>query len=434
MNNVKKCIVGLGLILIMNMAHVQAVERSSYSLNDLYKLALNHNPDLEHSQLQIQKAHAKLGEAHSSQRPKVTLQSEISQAWMRNNDFSRTANQLQMTYPIYNPSLESNRVISELNLKSQDYRNEALHQAMFKQLGNAYYEYWKAEAQWQFLEKERLFLIETMRQLKQRMKVGYQGLDEVLELKARLANLDSKRIAAQSMMTLQLNQIEQIVGKSLKTSMLVMPERSNQLNTQPLTMVEIASAIRQHPLMQSLDLQKQAQQKTIEKVKHKDGLEVELFGMVTNNDSDGRFFDDMRGTRAGVRLSWPLYLGGATDYRTQQAQVETMQLQSRISSQKLMLQTQIKNALLEVQTLQQRIKAERKNYQAQKAVLNATKQAIYTGKKSVIDLLDVQRKLNRVERDLSLLNTDLEIQNIHLKWALGHLNLSSTELPRYSRD
>ena len=111
-----------------------------------------------------------------------------------------------------------------------------------------------------------------------------------------------------------------------------------------------------------------------------------------------------------------------------------MQLQSRISSQKLMLQTQIKNALLEVQTLQQRIKAERKNYQAQKAVLNATKQAIYTGKKSVIDLLDVQRKLNRVERDLSLLNTDLEIQHIHFKWALGHLNLSSTELPRYSRD
>lgn len=424
MFNLIKTSAAVCLLLVANSSlALSTTSGHGYSLEALFKLAVEANPNIEQSFLQTQKAQAKVGESQAQLGPQVKVQSELSYAWMQMDDFGRTANQLQVTYPVFNPSLSDSQEIASLSLESQTQAYEAAQQQIFMQLAQVYFNYWQTHAQKQYLENEQAFLQETIKQLKQRMRVGYKGLEEVLELQARLAQTKSDLVAVKANLGFSLNNLEQLTGKPLAQISLEPLKVTSVTKAQIKAYQSAQYAIASHPSIRALNHKKQAKLKAELKAKNLDGVQVELFGNIAYNDSGNRYYDDMRGTRAGVRLQMPLYLGGATDYRVQQAQSETSIVNAQIREQQLMLEKSFKNALLALQSLQNQVAALKASYKAQKTVLNATKQAIYTGKKSFVDLINVQRELNRIERNLAILNADLGMQKIKIDWSLGQLTL-----------
>jgi outer membrane protein len=413
-----------GLLTLVFFATPLWAQQDVLTLNQLFEQALAQNPAVEERYWQQQTAQSRLEESKASLLPQVRLQSEVSYAWMEMDSFARTANQLQLTYPLYAPALSDTQAQAAADLEAWTFLHEAAQQETLLKVARLYYQYWQTRAEEHYLQKDQDFLRQTLQQLEQRLSVGYQDFEDVAEVKARLDKSQSDLIRIQARLGFSLNALSEQVGASLQGDVLAEPE---VFPSQVLTMPEdLSRAVEGHPLIQALKQQSEALQQEMRRQRDRDGVKVEAFGTLVYNESDNRYYDDMRGTRGGVRVEWPLYLGGATGHRIAQAKGRLESKVAAIRQQRLLLQKTARDAWLGLQSAQRQLAAMQAARQSSQQAFEAAEQAIHTGKRSFIDLIDAQRALNRVERDLALLHTELGMQWVNLNWSLGQLNLKTS--------
>lgn len=421
------------------LAPLAQAEPKPLSLSQLFERALAHNPAVERGFWQQQAAQGKLEESRSAFQPSVRLKSELSYAWMERDQFARTANQLMVTYPLYDAELQSDRKASEYRLASEEAMLEATRQQTLLQVASHYYQYWQSRAESDFLQKERRFLLAMLDQSEQRLRVGYQDLHDVAEIQARLDQNRAALMQAEELSERRLHALNEQLGGERLVSVLAKPPSvekglaSKLLGSaggspaEPAEIREIVwgKVVEDHPLLRAWQRKWQASQQQISLQRNRDGLKIEAFGALAYNESDQHYYDDMRGTRGGVRLEVPLYLGGRTDSRVAQARSRSEQVRARIRQQSLKLQKIAQNAWLGVDSGQNRlaalVEAERSNLRA----VEATEQAIRSGGRDVLDLLNAQRDWYKTQRNLAALKAEIGLQQVAFYWATGQLTADS---------
>lgn len=391
-------------------------------LHHLISMALTQNPSLQAEATKWQAAKSVQKEADSLTKPNVTFQSELSYAWMEKHQFPRTANQLKATYPLYQPDKTDSQAVAKYRQSASELGVEALRQTLIKEVAQTYYEYWAQKAQWTYLEKERTSIQAIEKQVQSRFEVGYQALDDIAEIQAQLAENHAQRLQVEERLAVIQSQLEALVGQSIMPSDWTRPRYvtsgNKQINT---SKPDFAAQISAHPEVAQLLQSAQAEQRQIQLEKHKDGPQIEAFGAYVYNESDGYFYDDMQGVRGGIQLNVPLYLAGRTDARVATVRAKQQQLQAQARQAELSLQAQAESGWLKYQAGMAQLTALETVLKASQQALGATQNALETGQRNVLDLLNAQRRLHRAQRDLPVTQAKIRQAWYQWQWAIGRL-------------
>jgi len=372
-------------------------------LQALFSTALQNNPSLALVRAQERVAYRNQQKMDSLAKPQVDFKSELSYAWMKKNDFARTASQISARYPLYQPDDTNLINIADNQHDAALYQEKAQEQQLLLKIAQQYFNYWALKVEFEFLEKEQNSITEILRQVNQRFQIGYQDLNDITEVQARLDTNRADLFKAQQRMQITQAELEELVGSTVDLSSFQPPK-----NLPPLIALKQSSAIESiwskwvesNPELQAMMLEQSAATEQVEYEKNRDGIQVEAFSALVYNDSDGNFYDDMQGLKAGVQVNIPLYTGGKTDASVAKARAAKTAVGAKIKQKRLALEGQAKRAYIsynaQLTTLTALKAALSSNQQAKKA----TENGLSTGTRNILDLLTAQRNLHRAERDV----------------------------------
>lgn len=421
---------------VLGMSPAQAVERNPLDLSTLFALAVEHNPSLSKAAADQSAALSALHNTKGLQKPEVRFKSEFSYAWMAKAEFPRTANQLVATYPLYQPQLDDLNQKSQFAYQGKRLDHVAETQKVFLNISQLYFMLWQQQENYRFLEKEQRSIESIIKQVKQRFQVGYQDLNDIAEIQSRLDfNRAEMLKAKQDIRQTQANLMAAIGGVRQSE------ERLDALTfplKRPLGVARIEQMVQQakedkndqawsflvesNPKVLALQQQWLASQKQVSYEKNKDTFQLEAFGAYVYNESDNHFYDDMQGARGGIQLNVPLYLGGRTDASVSMQRNQAQKVQAAKRELSLSLQAKAENAWLALQAGTSRLNALKAALNSSKQAVEANEQALKTGRRNILDLLDAQRQLHKIERDIPVLKASIW-QNVYaFYWAIGNLN------------
>lgn len=421
---------------IFGISSVQAAERNPLDLSTLFALAVEHNPSLSRAAADQSAALSALHNTEGLQKPEVRFKSELSYAWMTKAEFPRTANQLVATYPLYQPQLDALNQKSKFAYQGKRLDHVAETQKVFLNISQLYFRLWQQQENYRFLEKEQHSIESIIKQVKQRFQVGYQDLNDIAEIQSRLDfNRAEMLKAKQDIRQTQANLMAILGG---------IRQSEEQLDTlifplkRPLEVAKIEQMVRQakedkndqawsnlvasNPKVLALQQQWLASQKQVAYEKNKDTFQLEAFGAYVYNESDNHFYDDMQGARGGVQLNVPLYLGGRTDAAVAMQRSEAQKVQAAQRELSLGLQAKAENAWLALKAGTNRLNALKAALESSRQAVDANEQALKTGRRNILDLLDAQRQLHKIERDIPVLKASIWQSVYAFYWAIGNLN------------
>lgn len=406
------------LLSSSSMAEPLGTEQSTAYVQDpqlqkLFDLTLSQNPTIQYAVSQQASALSEQKMMLTLQKPEVHYQGSLGYAWTQNSDFARTANKLEATYPLYEPDKQDLYSAASYRHEASKLQVEEIKQALLLKVSKHYFKYWAQQAELTFLQKEFESISDIMGQVNQRFKVGYQDLNDISDIQARLDRNRADRLKAEQRLAITRLNIEQLVGSSIDWERLKWQEGLPPKLNESTEDSNVEEQIRQHPSLKRLEQDQFASDKQVAYAKNRDGVLVKAFGAYINNQSEGNFYDDMQGFRAGLQLNLPLYQSGRTDAAIAKARAETYQVQAQKRQQRLMITTSLKLAYLSVKSGLKQLEALKEAMRSNEQAVKSAEKGLTTGNRNILDLLDAQRNLHRAERDIQI-----EKNNIWQSWYL----------------
>ena len=404
--------------LLSSLSFAEENQTTDLQLQNLFNLALKRSPTIRYVQAQQSAALSEQKYADSQQLLSVHYQGDLGYAAMKNNSFARSANKLEASYPLYQKDREDLYSAATFQLNESKYQVEEAKQELLLQVSKQYFRYWKQLAEQEFLQKEQTSIEEILDQVKQRFQVGYQDLNDISDIQARLDRNRAQLLRADQAIQLTRVNLEATINAKVEWLSLQAPVDLPQMNNEQ-GVGDIEDRVKDHPTLQKLDQAQQASNKRVDYARSKDGLMVKAYGAYIYNESDGNFYDDMQGAKAGLQLKLPLYLGGQTQAAIAKAQANTYQVQAQKRMKQLMLTATMKTALINYQSGLEQLEVLKEVVFSNEQAVKAAEQGMTTGNRTALDLLDTQRDLHRAKRDIKVLRNTLW-QNWYLyQWSQG---------------
>lgn len=371
------------------------------SMLKLFALTQQHSPMLHAAQSQQVMAQYHQSAIASMLKPELSLNSEAGYAWVKQNEFSRFSNQLQASYPLYQPSLDARLDQARFETQQANYAQAALKQEIQLKVAQAALNYWSNQAELTYLEKEKEFLTKIYQQAKQRFQVGYQDLNSLSEMETRIEQNMASALKFHSKLEANRANMHALVGAVIPWQSLTAPDGV------PILRRDSSVGLSTHPAMMKYQQAQQAAEANVDYQRYKDGVSLKAFGAMVNNNSDGNYYDDMEGMRAGIKLSIPIYTGGSTDASVQKAKAMQQGIGAQQAQQMLLLETARVSA-------EKGYELESKRLDKLNAILKSRKQAsksiengLQTGVRDMTSLLDAVTKEYQTEKEINLSRYEL---------------------------
>lgn len=423
----------IGCLFAQTAWAVPSVPESVFSQNPqlqaLFSKALQNNPSIALASAQERTAYRNQQKMDSLAKPKVNFQSELSYSWTKKNDFARTANQINASYPLYKPDDTNLINIAGNQHDASIYQEKAQEQRLFMKIAQRYFNYWAQKVEFEFLEKEQNSITEILRQVNQRFQVGYQDLNDITEVQARLDSNHADLLKAQQIMQLTQIELEELVGSTVNLTSFQPPKE-----LPPIIVLEQASStervwskwVETHPELKAMLQEKSAATEQMEYERNRDSIQVEAFSALVYNDSDGNFYDDMQGLKGGVQVNFPIYTGGKTDASIAKAKASIGTVKAKIKQKRFALEGQAKRAYISYKAQLATLKALKAALVSNQQAKEATENGLSTGTRNILDLLSAQRNLHRAERDIPKTISQIWVNWYEYYWTAGLLTNAGT--------
>ncbi len=392
------------------------------SLQRLFVLGLENSPAIQYALAQKNAALNNQKVMDSFLKPDVRFQSELSYAWMEKQSYARTASQLQASYPLYQPDREDRSSIASYQSLERKLQLEEVKQDLWLKISTLYFNYWTQKAEQLFLQKDFESISEIMEQVQQRFTIGYQDLNDISDIQARLDRNRADLIRIEQELRITEIDLEAILGLSIDLSKFSPPLLLSKTTNLVLKDRDLLKLVGQHPALLRYEQAILASRKQMEYERNKDGVVVQAFAAVVNNQSDGYFYDDAQAAKIGLKLNVPLYLGGKIEAAVSKARSESNQVMALKRQKELLLMASLQNAIESSQHNQKRLTALKDVLESNKQALVAAENGLSTGNRNILDLLDAQRNLLRAERDIAIVVNRLWMNWYLYQWSTGEIS------------
>jgi outer membrane protein len=406
------------------------------SLMDVYRQALDNDPELAIQSLNQQVASVQVQSGFSRLLPSVNASAGYDISNTTGNgpapDFDngqRVSASITASQNIFALAAVDAYEALKLNASRVEIETESARQALIVRVAEAYISVLRAKeardsAQTQLLAVERQF-----EQTEQRYEVGLVTVTDVLDAQATLDQSRVALISAGSEYAISLQNLSVLTGEVPESVMSIgsrlpipMPVENGQDRW-------ITYALQNHPDIRAAEKGLESGERELQARRNNRLPVLSANASVRYGHSLGTEvdFEDRLGSSIGLSLSVPLYTGGATS-----AEIVSRGLQNNISEQRLEqlkrgISIEVGNYYRQMRTAAQNIDAQAKVVESRESALQATEVGYEVGTRNIVEVLDAQQAVFSARQNYANARYDYVISGLKLKQAAGQLAESDLE-------
>lgn len=409
-----------------------ATSASGENLLDVYRTALESDPQLAAAAAARQAVEEARPQARANLRPNVNAAANLSytssdvhksaSAFGGDRDYDSKGYDLSVTQAVYHRDYLVQLRQADAQIAQAEAEYLSAHQALATRVATAYFNVLAAEDSLAFAQAEERAIAQQLRQTKQRFEVGLSAITDVQEAQAAYDASVAQSIAARSNVDVTREALRAIADRAYEqlapvadTMPLVSPEPAN-IDTW------VAKALEQNLDLAALDAAAQVASQRVELARAAKYPDLDLVARHQYSDSVeatlGARRDD---TTLSLQLSMPLWTGGRIEASVREASSRYTQAQQLLEQQRRTTIRSARDAFLRVTTGISQVAAQKQAVSSAKTALEATQAGFEVGTRTIVDVLAAQRDVFRAERDFTRARYDYIIAVLQLKQAAGTL-------------
>jgi len=275
-----------------------------------------------------------------------------------------------------------------------------------------------------FSRAEKKSIAHQLEQTTQRFNVGLTAITDVHEAQARYDQSVARDIAAENQLAISREILREMTGKEHPS---LDPLRTNSplVSPDPTDIQQwVRTALTNNLQLIAARNNQEAASAGIMQARAGHFPSLNLVAGRSNNaqSGDATFFDEQEQTQISLQLSVPLFSGGLTNSKTNEAAWRNQQAKQLLEKQHRSTERQVRSAYLSVLANISQVKALKQALASSQTALKATKAGFKVGTRTTVDVLDSQRELYRAKRDYALARYTYILETLRLKQAAGILN------------
>ncbi len=412
------------LILLGLASHAQAE-----NLIDIYRLALEKDPQLLSTKALRDQAFAKIGESRAAMLPQINLGADLGyqKSNMSNQQTAAVAGaSLGLSQALYRRSNWLNSDLSAKAATQADVGYNLEKQGLILRSAQAYFAVLAARDKLEYVQANEQALQRQLEETQQRYNVGMIAITDVHEAKAAHDLATADVIVAENALTNSLETLRQLTGRDHRAL--------DGLNTErfaPAPLGEPVSHWMRLAEEENLNLHRQRIAKDIAKQQidlaqtgHEPTLDLTSGLDSTYSEYENSAYTDGTLNQASVGLNFtlPLYNGGAVDARVQQAQYGFVAASEQLEGAFRQVQADLYRTYNNVHASIGTVRAFQQSVISAESALTATRAGYEVGTRTVVDLLDATSKLYSAKQQLSDARYNYILGTLQLKQTAGSLN------------
>ncbi|MCI0653456.1 MAG: TolC family outer membrane protein [Methylococcaceae bacterium] len=277
-----------------------------------------------------------------------------------------------------------------------------------------------------FANAEKESLARQLEQAQQRFNVGLIAITDVLEAQAGFDGARSREIFAENNLNNSIEALREIIGE-YEGRLVPLPENIPLMKPEPLDINQWAfSADSQNLNIIAAQNQAELARKTIELQRSGHFPTVDVIGNYRLQDDNSTF--GLRGDigTVGVRVTLPIYEGGAVNSRTRQALHNFNAAKDNLLVVRRQVARQVKDAYRGVISTISQVEALKATVKSSMSALEATTAGFEVGTRTMVDVVNEQRNLFQAQNTLSEARNKYILNWVSLKESAS--NLSETDI------
>ena len=305
----------------------------------------------------------------------------------------------------------------------------AAQQDLIIRVAERYFDVLAAVDNMEFARAEKSAVDRQLEQTKQRFEVGLIAITDVHEAQAAYDLVTAQEIEAENQLSSSQEALRELTGQqpaalaNLTDKMQLIPPAPSDIDTWSDT------ALKQNfALIASEFLVKVAQNEIrVQRSGHLPTVDVTAsYGL---SDLDGGSFGarETEDSAIGLRLSVPLYSGGAVTSGVREAMHLYDQARDNMEKQRRATLRQTRDAYLSATAAINRVKALNQAVISAQSALDATEAGLEVGTRTTVDVLDARREVFRAQQNHARSRYDYILNTLRLKQAAGILGVADLE-------
>jgi outer membrane protein len=423
-------------------------------LMTVYKLAQEHDPQLQAAKEQLSAARESkslarsqllptigLGATYDSVRSKrrtvngVPIDDVIESAILQgstppeeNSTSKERVMALTLTQPIYRRDRLLQLEQSDSTIAQAEAEYAAAEIDLMVRSTTTYFNILSAEDDLRVAKAEREATGRQLEQAQQRFDVGLIAITDVHEAQAAFDAARASEIEAENSLDNAWEALYEIVGPQPKQELAKLgdglalnPPVPNDLQEWSDTAQQqnygiIAARAGLASVKQDIDISRAGHYPTLD-----------LVGGYTVNRSDSDYANEADTSKIGLSLEVPIYTGGAVSSQTRQAQASFRATQHTLDQTRCGVNRQVRDAYRGVLSTISQVEALKAATVSAQSALESTQAGYEVGTRTIVDVLNVQRNLFSSQRDYLNSRYSYIINGLNLKAAAGNLGEADLE-------
>lgn len=397
------------------------------SFQQALRMALENNPNMASAAANLRAAQERLGQARAALMPNISL--EAGQNHIRSdyrNLFTQKSDPRHMgvvlSQSLFNwQAVEAYRQTTPfIEAYAQDF--ESVRQNLTLQVLQNAIE-WLQSREVLGLAENNLRLTEHhLEATRARFTVGELTQTDVSQARARASLAQANRISADNAMAVAAAKYVEMVGLTPAEDLSLPVLQSKFLK---VDQAQINELLTQRPDMEAARLRVEVSDLNVD-MENAGHLPVVKFSSSLVQRAGQEAYgaaQDVTEYNMGVTLSVPVFSGGMTTSRTDQARAERDGQVANLDRLRLQAQREIAQSLLDIHSAEASVKALEDGVSATRAAMDGVEQEFQVGTRTSLDLLDAQNEYFTAQTNLAKSRYSWELARYRLLRAVGRLTL-----------
>lgn len=403
-----------GLVGVLSAAPALADD-----LMQVYRQALETNPELKAAQATRNAAHEATPQARALLLPNIGVTADQRRSSTSATDVNTHSYSLGLNQPIYNRGSLVQQKLAEAVVGQSDVELQNAQNVLILQVAQGYFGVLAALDNLTYATAEKNAFARQLEQANQRFEVGLATITDVYDAQARFDVAVSQEIAATNTLANARERLRQLTDKEhvqlnlLSENMpLALPQP-----TDPEAWVRMALDNNLQLLSAGFSVEQARQNVELQRSGHYPTLDIQAAS--TNFDTGIN-----SGTRneVGLQLQIPLYTGGAVSSRTQQAAYNYEASRQTLEGLQRDTMRNVRDAYRGQETAISQIKALYQTQISTRSALEANQAGYEVGTRTIIDVLDSERNVYLAARNYAAARYSYINNYLSLRYAAGQLS------------
>lgn len=345
-------------------------------------------------------------------------------------DFTARAASLSLSQALFRPQIWASYAQTLAQVQQAEGSLRQSHQDLILKLALAYFEILLSEDNVTLAGEQKAAIAEQLKQATRYFEAGVGTITDINEAQARYDTVVAQEIAAQNSVEVKIRALEQIVGAVHRQLdhlgsrlVLEMPQPANidewlefsRANNPAIKAREAALEVAQKEVYKSVA----AHLPTVDLVASRVQNEDPSFTMIGANTWN---------STVGIQISLPLFSGGTTQGRVNQASAQKERARYELDAQTRAVTQSTRTEFLNVVNGVAQVNALTQAVKSNEVALYSARKGLEAGTRTSFDVLNAQQLLFTAKRDLAQARYQYVLARLKLRGAAGLLDENDIEL------